>query len=150
MTERPPPPEAAGKKRGPSKVLVPVVLIVGALLGFALSAYVPLPYEAGPFGFQFYFQLRNLMVVHTILSTVSIALLVTIVAVYAQIYAQTKARFSLGILVVMFALLFQSVFQYPLLLGYVGTFSEVFGPYFSAADIFTVVAYTILLYLSLE
>ncbi len=150
MTEQPAPAGEPPRRRGPSKVLVPVVLVIGALLGFALSAYVPLPYGPGPFGFEFYFQLRNLMVVHTILATVSIALLVAIVAVYARIYAQTKARFSLGILVVMCALLFQSVFEYPLLLGYVGTVSEVFGPYFSAADIFTVVAYTILLYLSLE
>ncbi|MDG6920104.1 MAG: hypothetical protein JRN34_03445 [Nitrososphaerota archaeon] len=147
MSEQPAPP---ARKSGPSKVLVPIVLAVGALVGLALSAYVPLPYEPTPFGFQFYFQLRNLLVIHTILSTVSIALLVAIVAVYVRIYAQTKARFSLGILVVMFALLFQSFFQYPLLLGYVGTFSEVFGPYFSAADVFTVVAYTVLLYLSLE
>jgi hypothetical protein len=85
-----------------------------------------------------------------VLSTVIIALQVALVFVYLRVYAETGARFSLGILIVMSALLLQSLFQYPLLLGFVGRYAEEFGPYLSTADLFTIAAYTIFLYLSLD
>lgn len=135
-------------RKGPSKLLVPLVLVVGITVGVLLSVIVPVPYGPGPFGFSN--ELRTLLIIHTVLSTVSVALLVAIVFVYLRIYSETGARFALGILVVMFALLLQSLFQYPLFLGHVGSFSLGFGPYLSSADVFTIAAYTILLYLSLE
>ena len=70
--------------------------------------------------------------------------------VYLKVYAATGARFSLGIVVVVLALLLQSIFQSPLLLGFVGRYAAEFGPYLSSADIFTIAAYTVFLYLSLE
>jgi len=140
---------APQKAKGPSKLLVPLVLAVGALTGLALSYLVPLPYGPGPFGFGFADRLRDLIILHMVLSTVAIALLVTLILVYARVYAATGARFALGILIVMFALLLQSLFQYPILLG-VGRIYVGFGFNLSTADIFTIVAYTIFLYLSLE
>jgi len=85
-----------------------------------------------------------------VLSTVIISLQVALVVVYLGVYAETGARFSLGILIVMSALLLQSLFQYPLLLGFVGRYAIEFGPYLSTADLFTIAAYTIFLYLSLD
>jgi hypothetical protein len=132
----------------PTAWLVPIVLAIGALLGVGLSYVVPVPSAPrGPFGFVD--QLKDLRVLHMVLSTVSIALLVALIVVYFRMYKATGARFALGILVVMFALLIQALFSYPLFLG-VGRFDIGFGPYFSTADIFTIAAYTIFLYLSLE
>lgn len=135
-------------KKGPTRLWVPFVLAVGILVGVFLSYFVPIPYGFGRLGFVD--QFRNLILLHTILTTVSISLLVALVIVYLRIYAGTRARFALGILVVMFALLIQSLFSYPLLLGFVGRISIVFGPYLSSADLFTIAAYTVFLYLSLE
>ena len=135
-------------RTGPAKLLVPLVLLVGVLAGIALSYSVPLPFGFGPF--PPFDQFRNLIIVHMVLSTVIICLQVALVIVYLKVYAETGARFALGILVVMSALLFQSLFQYPLLLGFVGRTPTEFGPYLSAADLFTIAAYTIFLYLSLD
>ncbi len=136
------------KAKRPAWVLVPLVLAVGILLGIALSYLVPLPFGFGPF--PPFAQFRNLIIVHMVLSTVIIALQVALVIVYLGVYAETGARFSLGILVVMSALLLQSLFQYPLILGFVGRYAIEFGPYLSTADLFTIAAYTIFLYLSLD
>ncbi len=135
---------------GQAKLLVPLVLLAGALAGVVLSYLVPLPSGFGPFPPFPFDEFRNLILVHMVLSTVIISLQVALVIVYLRVYAATNARFALGILVVMSALLLQSLFQYPLLLGFVGRFAVEFGPYLSTSDLFTIVAYTIFLYLSLD
>jgi len=135
--------------RGPTKLLVPIVLAVGVIVGIGLSYLIPLPYGVGRLAY-FADQIRNILILDMILSTVSISLLITLVIVYLRIYAKTGARFALGILVVMLALLLQALFRYPLLLAFVGRISFPFGNFISTADIFSIAAYTIFLYLSLE
>jgi hypothetical protein len=144
--EKPPQKTSTGR----ALVVVPLVLAVGVLAGIALSYVVPLPFGFGPFLPPPFAQFRNLIIVHMVLSTVIISLQVALVLVYLKVYAETGGRFALGILVVMSALLLQSLFQYPLLLGFVGRYDIDFGPYLSLADLFTIVAYTIFLYLSLD
>jgi hypothetical protein len=136
-------------RRGPTIFWLPVVLGIGVFLGIILSFFVP---EPPPFGFWRYapFELEWAIMFHTILSTVSIALLVALAVIYTRIYAETGARFALGITIVLLALLVQSLIQYPLLLGLMGPFEASQGQYLSFADIFTIIAYTIFLYLSLE
>ena len=136
--------------RGPRWLLVPLVLAIGVLAGVALSYLIHLPSGFGPFPPPPFDQFRNLIIVHMVLSTVIISLQLALVIVYLRTYAATGARFALGILVVMSALLLQSLFQYPLVLGSVGRYADQFGPYLSTADLFTVAAYTIFLYLSLD
>jgi len=143
-------PVQRGSRAGRAWLIVPLVLLVGILAGVALSYMVPLPAGFGPFPPPPFAQFRNLIIVHMVLSTVIISLQVALVIVYMRIYASTGARFALGILVVMSALLLQSLFQYPLVLGFVGRYANEFGPYLSAADLFTIAAYTIFLYLSLD
>lgn len=150
MTTQAPAPEARPlqSKKGTTKLVVPFVWAVGVFFGVVLSLSVPLPFRFGPFGF--FEELRNLLILHTILSTVIVALQVALIIVYLRVYGDTRARFALGILIVMFALLVQSAFNYPLLLGFVGTYAISFGPYLSAADLFTIAAYSVFLYLSIE
>jgi len=138
------------KRKGPTKLWLPVVLAVGVLAGLALSYFVPEPFMIGGLGPGFEDRFRDSIVLHMILSTVSIALLFALIVVYLKVYAQTGARFALGILIVMFALLMQSFFQYPLVLGLYGAYPGLFGPFLTSADLFTIAAYTIFLYLSLE
>jgi hypothetical protein len=127
-----------------------LVLAIGVFLGVVFSRFIPFPFGYGPFGPPIFDEFRDLLVVHTILSTVIICLQIALVIVYLRVYIDTGARFALGILVVMSALLIQTVFQSPLLLGFVGRYDEVFGPYLFSGDLFTIAAYTIFLYLSLE
>ena len=131
--------------RGPTKLWVPLVLVVGVLLGLVASYFAP-----APFVFFRFASLREVLTLHILLSTVSIALLVSLLVVYFRIFNQTGARFALGITLVLLALLVQQLFQYPLFLGLAGPFPIGQGPYLSFADLFTIAAYTIFLYLSLD
>jgi hypothetical protein len=133
--------------RGPTKLWLPVILLLGLMLGLAASYLPPNPISYWRFlppDFQ------EVFVLHTVLSTMSIVLLVALIVIYLNVYAQTGARFALGITVVLFALLVQSLFQYPLILSQQGPFPEEQGFFLSYADFFTIAAYTIFLYLSLE
>lgn len=139
-------PEKALRK-GPTKIWLPVVLVIGLLLGFVASYLTPNPYSFWHFlppNFQ------ETFVLHTILSTMSVVLLVALAIIYLKVYADTGARFALGITVVLVALLMQSLFQYPLILNQVGPFPNGQGLFLSYADFFTIAAYTLFLYLSLE
>jgi len=133
--------------RGPTKLWLPVVLAVGVLVGLALSYNAPEPFRFSRFVSP---EFQEIYLLHTVLSTTSIALLVALTLIYVRVYAQTGARFALGITVVLFALLIQSLIEYPLILGFAGPFPGGQGTYLSFADVFTIAAYTIFLYLSLE
>ena len=87
---------------------------------------------------------------HIILSTASVALLLALLVVYARTYLQTKANFIFGLLVVLFALLLQALTTFPVILG-IAEHQPILPEFTSnLADIFTIIAYTVFLYLSLE
>ncbi len=136
-------------KKGPTKLWLPIVLAVGVSVGVVLSFFVSQP---PPFGFWRYepFGLERVIMLHVVLSTVSITLLVSLAVIYLKMYSETRARFALGLVVVLLALLVQSLIQYPLFLGIAGPFEPGQGQFLSFADFFTIAAYTIFLYLSLE
>jgi len=140
-------PAPVERKRGPTKLWLPIILLAGLFLGLAASYLTPNPYSFWRFvppDFQ------EIFVLHTVLSTMSVVLLVALAVIYFRVYAETGARFALGISVVLVALLIHSVFQYPLILSQQGPFPNGQGFFLSYADLFTIVAYTIFLYLSLE
>ncbi len=145
-------PAAKETKRGQTRLWVPIVLLVGLLVGVLVSYDTPSYILLGPFEVHVPLPewFREQLILHNVLSTVSIALLVALAVIYARMYWQTRARFSLGITVVLLALLVESIIQYPLLLGHVGPFPQAQTTYMLYADAFTIVAYTVFLYLSLE
>ena len=139
---------ASQTKKGPTKMWLPVVLGLGVLFGVILASFVQGP---PAFGFRYEpFGLQQVIMFHVVLSTISVALLVSLAVIYLKMYAETGARFALGLVVVLLALLIQSLIQYPLFLRFAGPFPLGQGAYLSYADIFTIIAYTIFLYLSLE
>ena len=145
-------PVADEARRGPTKIWVPVVLLIGLLVGALLS--YDTPSYIGPFPPGFYVILplwfREEIILHILLSTASIALLIALTVIYFRLYSQTRARFSLGITVVLLALLVEALIQYPLLVGHAAPFEQGQTPYLLYSDAFSIVAYTIFLYLSLE
>ena len=165
----PSPPDSNGTANADTKARslrnltwVVVVLIIGAVVGvvaFLLVApHIVITGGLTPFPFPEFISRRaisaltSLIAEHIILSTVSIALLASLLMVYGKTYQQTRANFALGIFVVLLALLFEATLDYPILqlsLGPVSS-SEFSSPLPTLADIFTVVAYSVFLYLSLE
>lgn len=145
------------------KLWVPVVLIAGFLLGEVIYTLIILeqsPYAGGskgpPFGFPYgpnhfpYFERDPSFQFHVVLTTLEVVLLVSLVTVYARMYVETKASFSLGLVIFLGALLIQALLSYPILLGFIGPIYLGPGLTSEFADVVTVCAYTIFLYLSLE
>jgi len=170
-TAVPPPDGTSGKqpsegqpherRRLQSLLWVILVLAIGAITGvitflliapdLTLRGFFPGPPPSG-----LMMEIFTRLAEHIILSTISIALLVSLVLVYGRIYKQTKANFALGIFIVLLALLFETILNYPIIqilaAGPRGIpTNELFSSSLTMlADIFTIVAYSVFLYLSLE
>lgn len=135
------------ERKAPSKLWVPFVIGIGILLGLIFSFTFPAPFErfeSAPI------ILDPIFTLHVVLSTVSITLLVALLVVYLGVYSKTQANFALGINIVLAALLAESLLEYPLFLGLAGRFPIGHGPFLDTADIFTIIAFAVFLYLSLE
>ncbi len=135
--------------RSPSKLWVPFVVLIGAIFGFLSYIEVSSQFPFfPPFERRFEFEISQEF--HIILSTIGIALLVALLVVYARTYRETRANFILGLLIVLFALLLQAILTSPLFFIFM-TFTA-FPPEFYSplADVLTIIAYAVFLYLSLE
>jgi hypothetical protein len=135
-----------------SRTWVPVILLVGILLG-ALSSLVSPASEEPRFahfpGF-FSFTPQPLLQFHVFLTTLEIVLLLALLSVYVKVYIDTKANFSLGLVIFLGALLLHTLFSYPLLQGLEGPVPVGPGDFLPFADVFMIIAYSVFLYLSLE
>jgi hypothetical protein len=144
-------PAVEPKKSMVGKLWVVVVLLAGLVAGVLLSDLATLPDE---FRQPFFrgvpvFNPDPSIRLHIVLTTVEVALLVSLVIVYLKIYSETRANFALGLVIVLAALLLQTVFSYPLVLGTEGVIL-VPGLLTTLADFLTIGAYSVFLYLSLE
>jgi hypothetical protein len=152
----PPASEQPKQRSYTQKLWVPFLVLIGLALGELISYFTSEPSEyitfgSGPMGFYFpHLQSDPLLQFHVVLTTVEVVLLVSLVVIYIRMYAQTRANFSLGLVVVLVALLVEALLSYPLIIGYYGPVSLEPGLSSPSADIFTVCAYAVFLYLSLE
>ena len=135
------------------KLWVPIVLVVGFVVGEAIAYGTEMPeYEVrgGPFGYFHPFPTNPIFPYHVVLATMEVTLLLALVVVYGKMFLETKANFALGLIVVLFALLVQALLSNPVVDDLMGT--PYLGPGYltPTADIFTICAYAVFLYLSLE
>jgi len=127
-----------------------VVLLVGVGAGLLLSTFPsPATGTTPGRGFGWHLEFSTASDFDVVLSTVGIVFLVALLVVYLRTYAQTRARFALGLVVVLLALLVESVLSSPLVYGAFGQASDGLGTFLAAADAFKVVAFAVFLYLSL-
>ena len=144
------PKEARERKRGLSPAAwTLVVLAIGVALG-ALLVFIPRPDRPGPGPGPGPRMFETAADIDVILSTVSLAFLVALLAVYAKTYSQTRAPFALGLIVVLAALLFQGLLTSPLFFGAFGHPVGDLGPFLLVADGFKTGAFAAFLYLSLQ
>jgi hypothetical protein len=149
MTEQSPQ-AAVPKQERISRLWVVVVLTFGVLLGAVLALSIPeTTIRFGPGGF-FLLSVQRALQLHVVLTTIEMVLLFALVIVYIKVYSVTRANFSMGILIVLFALLFHSVLSYPLTVNDIGPVLLGSGALFPYPDLFTILAYAVFLYLSLE
>ena len=145
-------PAVGPRKSMVGKLWVVVVLLGGLVSGVVLSDLATLPDQGRPYFFRGvpYFNPDPTIRLHVVLTTVEVALLLSLVVIYLKIYTETKANFALGLVIVLGALLLQTVFSYPLVLGLEGPVLFIQGRLPTISDILTISAYTVFLYLSLE
>ncbi len=145
-------PAAEPRRSAVGRLWVVVVLLAGLVAGVLLSEVATLPDESRISFLRRFFPVFNpdpSIRLHIVLTTLQVALMISLVVVYLKVYAETKANFAFGLVIVLSALLLQTVFSYPLVLGTSGVIL-VPGRLTILADILAVGAYTVFLYLSLE
>lgn len=137
--------------------LVIILLIVGTIIGFALS-YASLkkgkelaekrghPFENSRLVRIFVFR----YMASTIIISINILLLLGLLWVYMNTYAKTKSSFMLGLLFFIGVLFIQSLLSLPILHTLFGYTPYGLGPFGVLPHLFETLALVILLVLSLE
>lgn len=81
---------------------------------------------------------------------INIVISVILIGMYVKIYREVKSDFTIGLIVVMFALLVYAISSNPFFQTFFTYRSFGLGPFLSIPDIFATVALSVLLYLSLK
>ena len=86
----------------------------------------------------------------TVVSTVDVALLVLLLFTYAGIYRKTRSEFTVGLMIFSAVLLLNALTSNPLVIWAFGFRPVGLGPFALLPDLFTLVALSVLIYLSVK
>jgi hypothetical protein len=90
------------------------------------------------------------IIIKSAVTLINIVISLILIAMYVRIYREIKSDFTLGLIVVMSALLLYAITSNPLV-QYIFTYRGFgMGPFILLPDIFATVALSVLLYLSLK
>lgn len=92
--------------------------------------------------------LETYILIKTIITTINLILLMFLFIIYIGIYNKTGSKFSLGLILFIFALILYAVTSNPLLHIFTGFRPLSIGLFTILPDLFTLIASAILLYLS--
>ena len=125
------------------KVALKVLFIAlsGAVIGLVLALLFP--FIRGKHGVT-----PPYYPINSALSMASVFLLSALLITYLRDYREIKARFTFGLIIFLFALLFQAIFALPILHALFGFSSASLGPFSLLTNLFEVMAMSVFLYLS--
>ena len=83
-----------------------------------------------------------------LLSSVNAVLLLGLLVIYADIFNQVRSEFTIGLIALNVALLLYALTSNPLIHQWLGFMGSGLGPFAMLPDLFTLIASTMLLYLS--
>jgi len=86
----------------------------------------------------------------TVISSVNLALLICLLIVYIDIYRKTKSKFTIGLIIFSLVFLLNAIASSPIMQGAFGFSAFGLGPFAMLPDLFTCIALSVLLYLSLK
>jgi hypothetical protein len=128
-----------------------VVVAILAALWANSTFWFPFPFEprSRPPGniagdIEFYYTAK------TVVSTINITLLIFLLAIYAGIYAKTRSEFTVGLMIFSAVLLLNALASNPVVTWLFGFRAFGLGPFALLPDLFTLVALSVLLYLSVK
>ncbi len=126
---------------------ISLILVAGILVGSVAAFVYPQPNTMGGMmggDFEWYYTAK------TLLSGLNIILLVALLAIYTNIYVRLRTEFTLGLMIFAIILLFYALTSNPMLHMMWGFHGYGLGPFAMFPDLFTTLALTLLLYLSLK
>ncbi len=88
--------------------------------------------------------------IKTAVTLINIVIALILIAGYVKIYREVKSDFTVGLIVVMFALLLYAITSNPFIQYLFSYRGFGLGPFILLPDIFTTIALSVLLYLSLK
>jgi hypothetical protein len=88
--------------------------------------------------------------IHTVVSTINIALGMILLFTYIEIYRKTKSDFTVGLIIFSVILLFYTITSNPIMQLAFGFRAFGLGPFAMLPDVFTLIALSVLLYLSVK
>jgi hypothetical protein len=100
--------------------------------------------EKGRENFELY------IIIKSAITLINIIIALILIAKYTRIYQEVKSDFTMGLIVVMFALLIYAVTSNPFIQSLFEYRAFGLGPFLLIPDIFTAIALSVLLYLSLK
>jgi len=134
--------------RSQTLILVGTMLALGIIVGVALSTFRPAPVQRQHEPIQAPSEL--LVTAKLIISSVNLFLIMSLLVIYLDIYRTVKSRFTIGLIVTMLALLVYAITSNPVLQAFLGYPISGPGPFLFIPDIFTALAASVLIYLSIE
>jgi hypothetical protein len=91
-----------------------------------------------------------LLTIKTVISFVNIVLILPLLGIYWDLYREVRSQFTIGLILVVFALLLYAITSNPLLHVFFGYSITGIGPFAIIPDLFSTFALVVLLYLSTE
>lgn len=130
--------------------LILVAGIVGAVLGNLLATQPhPLPPGVDPDRFDWE-TFKIFQTAKTAVTTINMTISIVLIAIYVRIHRKTQSEFTLGLIVMMLALLLYAITSSPLTSVVFGFRGFGLGPFSLIPDLCAAIALAVLLYLSLE
>jgi hypothetical protein len=90
------------------------------------------------------------LIIKTAVTTINITISLLLIGLYFNIYRKIKSDFTLGLIIVMFAMLVYAITSNPIFHAIFGYGVLGLGPFTMLPDIFATIALATLLYLSLK
>jgi hypothetical protein len=132
-------------------LLLPILVLVGLFAAFWAASiwYAPPPQRHTQPPINIY-DLEFFYFAHSIVSTINIALLITLLITYISIYRKTRSEFSFGLIIFGFAFLLKDITSSPFVVNAFSFYMSGLGPFAVLPDLFEFSALVVLLYLSIK
>ena len=131
-------------------IAVIVAGIVGAAVGNSFERPDPSEFDRDEFKEVVKRDPKPYLIIKGAVSMINLVIAVILISLYIQTYRSVRSEFTLGLIIVMTALLIYALMSNPLMHLLFGFKSFGLGPFLLLPDVFASVAMSILLYLSLK
>ena len=121
--------------------------IVGAVLG---HLFITLPEGPGIHPRWDLEVFKTFLTAKSAITMINMTISTILIAIYVKLYRNTKSEFTIGLIIVMLALLLYAITSNPLSPMAFGFRNPGLGPFSLLPDLFTTIALAVLLYLSLK